>query len=213
MLSRVANSVYWMGRYFERAENVARFVDVNLNLMLDVSPAYGEQWEPLVRTTGDHRAFVERYGKPTQEKVMHFLTFDDQNQNSILSCLTKARENARSVREIVSSEMWEQINRAYLFVSNEASKRTYMETPHDFYNEVRLSGHLFSGLTDATMSHSEAWHFIRMGRLLERADKTSRIVDVKYYILLPAVEDVGSPLDDLQWAALLKSTIRFFSSR
>ncbi|MBD0335768.1 MAG: alpha-E domain-containing protein [Cyanobacteria bacterium Co-bin13] len=202
MLSRVADSIYWINRYVERAENVARFVDVNLNLLLD-SPGL-QQWEPLVVTTGDQALFKQRYGEATAENVLRFLTFDKDYPNSILSCLQAARENARSVREIISSEMWEQVNAFYLMVK-EAAEAGSLSDLHIFFPEVKLSSHLFAGVMDATMAHNEGWHFGLLGRLLERADKTARILDVKYYILLPSVSDVGSPLDDLQWIALLKS--------
>src|SRR5262249_50142340 len=105
MLSRVAESIYWMSRYIERAENVARFIDVNLNLMLDLPVGSTQQWQPLVDTTGDSQAFKDRYGGATQQTVIHFLAFDSDNPNSIVSCVRIARENARSVREIISSEM------------------------------------------------------------------------------------------------------------
>src|SRR5262245_17154004 len=110
MLSRVADSIYWMSRYVERAENVARFIDVNLKLELDAPAGEGQQWEPLVSTTGDHEAFKKRYGAPTQQNVIQFLTFDADNPNSVLSCVRAARENARTIREIISSEMWLQLN-------------------------------------------------------------------------------------------------------
>ena len=118
MLSRVADSVYWMSRYIERAENVARFIEVNLNLMLDLPVGSAQQWQPLVETTGDAEKFAKRYGKATQNNVIKFLTFDPENVNSILSSLRAARENARSVREIISSEMWEQLNQFYLMVNS-----------------------------------------------------------------------------------------------
>lgn len=204
MLSRVANSIYWMNRYVERAENVARFVDVNLNLLLDVPMGIEQQWEPLVITTGDQAIFNERYGKATSENILRFLTFDRDYPNSILSCLRSARENARSVREVISSEMWEQVNSFYIMVT-EAADAGVLSDLHMFFPEVKMASHLFAGVTDATMAHTEGWHFGQLGRLLERADKTARILDVKYYILLPSVTDVGSPLDDLQWIALLKS--------
>ena len=114
MLSRVADSIYWLNRYIERAENIARFIDVNLNLLLDSPIGVTQQWEPLVLTTGDLPLFKERYGEATAENVIRFLTFDSNYSNSILSCLSSARENARSVREIISSEMWQQVN-AFLF--------------------------------------------------------------------------------------------------
>ena len=116
MLSRVADSIYWMNRYIERAENVSRFIDVNLHLMLDMSSGADEQWEPLLNATGDYLAFQERFGDPTRENVVAFLTFDANNPNSVFSCLREARENARTVREIITADMWEQINTFYLIV-------------------------------------------------------------------------------------------------
>ena len=209
MLSRVADSIYWMNRYVERAENVARFVDVNLNLLLDCPPSITQQWDPLVTTTGDSKLFDEKYGDARAENVLHFLTFDRDYPNSILSCVSRARENARSVREIISSEMWEQVNAFYLMVQEAASnvaKTNLNETNlQAFYTDVKMASHLFAGVMDATMSHKEGWHFGQVGRLVERADKTARILDVKYYILLPSVNTVGTPLDDLQWVALLRS--------
>lgn len=209
MLSRVADSLYWMSRYIERAENVARFIDVNLHMILDLPVGATEQWQPLVITTGDDAVFAERYGTATRENVIEFLTFDKRNSNSIVSCLRVARENARSVREIISSEMWEQINIFYLMVHDRAAENRVKEAPYDFFREIKMASHLFEGLANATMSHGEGWHFCRLGRLLERSDKTSRILDVKYFLLLPSVADVGSPLDDIQWAAVLRSTSAF----
>lgn len=205
MLSRVANSIYWMSRYLERAENVARFIGVNLNLGLDMPSEYGEQWAPLVNITGDNELFSNNYDQPTRENVMHFLTFNRENPNSILSCVRNARENARSVREIISSEMWEQANRFYLLVKDAAANKAVLDNPHDFYTTVKTESHLFDGITEATMSHGEPWHFLQVGELLERADKTSRILDVKYFILLPDVKVAGATIDNIQWGALLKS--------
>ncbi len=203
MLSRVADSIYWLNRYVERAENIARFVDVNLNLLLDSPLGMAQQWEPLIMTTGDLPLFQERYGEATAESVIRFLAFDPAYANSIISCLNAARENARSVREIISSEMWEHLNTVY-FLVQEAG----LAEPSDlsaFFKEIKMASHLFVGITNATMTHNEAWNFGQIGRLLERADKTTRILDVKYFILLPSVKDVGTTLDQLQWMALLKS--------
>jgi len=204
MLSRVAESLYWMSRYIERADAVARFVDVNLQLMLGMPEGLSEQWEPLVITSGDQDDFAERYGKPTRERVIRFLTFDRDNPNSIVECIRRARENARSIRENLSSDMWEQLNAWHLALSG-ASEELAMSDPYEFFHRIRLESHLFLGLTDSTLSHGEGWHFCRVGRMLERADKTSRILDVKYFILFPNVEDVNTPFDDLQWSALLNS--------
>jgi uncharacterized alpha-E superfamily protein len=209
MLSRVADSVYWMSRYVERAENVARFVDVNFQLMLDAPAGNDQQWEPLVATTGDHAQFTKRHGAATEENATKFLTFESENPNSILSCLRAARENARSVREIISSEMWLQLNRFYLIVKSAAESPRGLDNPQDFFDAVKQASHLFTGITDATMTQGEAWHFSRLGRMLERADKTSRILDVKYFLLLRSADDVGSPFDAIQWAALLRSASAF----
>ena len=206
MLSRVADSIYWMTRYMERAENVARFVDVNLHLMLDLPADMEQQWEPLVNTTGDRATFDENFGEVNRENVIRFLSFDPDYPSSILGCAHGARENARSVREVISSEMWVQVNRFYLMVRRAAfSDFSLMLAPHDFFQQVKIAGHTFEGVMDATMSHGEPWHFGRLGRFLERADKTSRILDMKYFILLPDVTYVGSPYDNIQWAALLRS--------
>jgi uncharacterized alpha-E superfamily protein len=209
MLSRVADSVYWMSRYVERAENVARFIDVNFQLMLDEAGGGDRQWQPLVNTSGDHEDFNKRYRIASQEEVITFLTFDTANPNSILSCLRTARENARTVREIISSEMWLQINRFYLKVKSAAETANWLDSANELFTEVKEASHLFNGITDATMTHNEAWHFCRLARMLERADKTSRMLDVKYYILLRSAEDVGSAFDDIQWAAVLRSASAF----
>ncbi len=205
MLSRVADSVFWMSRYTERAENIARLIDVNLTMSLDLGPEMAHQWAPLIATTGDQEEFEERFGPPTQEKVIQFLTFDDENPNSVFSCLRRARENARTVREMVSSQMWEELNKFYLLVRDASTDSRVLESPFDLFAKIKQSGYLLEGVMFGTMSHGEAWHFARMGKLLERADKTSRILDVKYFLLLPHVSDIGTPLDTSQWGALLKS--------
>jgi uncharacterized alpha-E superfamily protein len=208
MLSRVADSIFWMSRYIERAENVARFIDVNMQLAMDLGGEglrAAEQWAPLVATTGDDELFGELYGEPDRAKAIEFLTFDERNPNSILSCLQLARENARTVREMISSAMWEELNKFFLMVRSARANPNVWDSSYEFFNQVKLSSHLMEGVTVATMSHGEAWHFARMGRLIERADKTSRILDVKYYVLLPVVEEVGASLDTVQWSALLES--------
>ncbi len=205
MLSRVADAVYWLSRYIERAENVSRFIDVNFQMTLDLPGGIDEQWEPLVTITGDEKEFASRYSVANSENVVRFLTIDPEYPNSILSCVRAARENARSVRDVISSEMWEQVNRMWLMLSNWEFTPGDPSRLHDFCTQVRIGSQLFGGITDATMSHGEGWHWARLGRMLERSDKTSRLLDVKYFILLPRVEDVGSPFDQLQWAALLRS--------
>ncbi|MGF1540314.1 MAG: alpha-E domain-containing protein [Pleurocapsa sp.] len=204
MLSRVADSIYWLNRYIERAENVARFIDVNLNLMLDLPAGMPQQWQPLIAVTGDLELFNARYSEATIENVIQFLTFEENYHNSIISCLKIARENARSIREVISSEMWEEVNSFYLMIT-EASKLQSLSALPKFFSCVKMASHRFAGVMDATMSHNEGWHFGQLGRLLERADKTARILDVKYFLLLPSAEWVGTPLDRIQWISLLKS--------
>ncbi len=209
MLSRVADSLFWMSRYVERAENVARFIDVNLNLLLDVGVQGSSQWAPLVYTTGDHEEFEERYEDATQENVIRFLAFDRDNPNSILSCVSNARENARASREMISSQMWEELNKFYLLVRDARNDNLAITAPYGFFDRIKRASYSLDGVSNSTMSHGEAWHFCRLGQMIERADKTSRILDVKYFLLLPQASDVGTPLDMRQWATLLKSTSGF----
>jgi uncharacterized alpha-E superfamily protein len=209
MLSRVANSVYWMSRYIERAENVARMIGVNLQLAIDLPGLTQEQWAPMVNVTGNDDDFRKRHGEASRESVLQFLTFDGQNPDSIVSCVRAARQNARTVREIISSEMWEEINRLYLLTHRPMARDEAARAPHEFYLEVKRRSHLIEGTKNETMPHSEAWHFTRLGRFLERADQTTRILDVKYFLLLPSVKDVGNPVDDLQWSAVLRSISAF----
>jgi uncharacterized alpha-E superfamily protein len=205
MLSRVADCVFWMSRYMERAENTARFIDVNQSLTLEADAGGGPQWVPLVDTAGDRALFEELHPSAERDAVVRFLAFEPLNPNSIFSCLAKARENARTIRENISTEMWEEINTLYHLVKNAANDPLVVRSPYLFLNRVKLASLTIVGITDATMSHSEPWHFVRLGRLLERADKTTRLLDVKYYVLLPRPAAVGSQLDVVQWSALLKS--------
>jgi uncharacterized alpha-E superfamily protein len=198
-----------MGRYVERAENVARFIDVNLQLILDGPPGQEQQWQPLVDATGDGEDFAKRYGAPTQDNVLEFLAFDLQNPNSILSCLRAARENARGIREVISAAMWLHLNRFYLMVARAAEGPVDLDHATEFFLNVKTASHLFAGLSDATMTHGPSWHFLQMGRMLERADKVSRILDMKYYILLQSPDDVGTSVDQVQWGTVLRSASAF----
>ena len=205
MLSRVADSIYWMSRYIERAENIARFIDVNLRLMLDIPIEVQQQWQPLVIVTGDQDLFTQHYGEATSDTVIQFLTFDSNYPNSIVSCLRSARENARSIREVISSEMWQSVNELYLLVASREAKRRAFDEPHAFFTEVKLNSQRFIGITEGTMSHGEGWQFLRLAVMIERAEKTSRILDMKYFLLLPRAEHVGTTHDNIQLSAVLKS--------
>ncbi len=213
MLSRVAESCYWLSRYIERAENNARLLTVNMELMLDLedpdATSVRRHWLPILATLEDKELFTSLHDEITADDVMDFVTFERKNPNSILSCIISARENARTVREQISSEMWEQVNKVYLYLRSDEARADYQNTPHDFFNSVTEGSHLFQGITDATMTHGEGWDFIQVGKFLERADSTSRVLDVKYHILLPKGERVGGNVDLTQWMAVLRSCSAF----
>jgi uncharacterized alpha-E superfamily protein len=209
MLSRVADSLYWMSRYIERAENNARIAGVHLQLLLDLTNPSGagpqQQWDPIISSLEENEFFSSLYDNPDGKAVIDFVSLQEKNPNSIHSCLTLARENARTTSEQISSEMWEQINRLYLFVKSDPAKKLARTSPYEFFKLIIAGSHLFQGITDATMTHGEGWDFIRIGKLLERADCTSRILDVKYHILLPSGEKVGGNVDTIQWMSVLRS--------
>ncbi|MEM9643823.1 MAG: alpha-E domain-containing protein [Planctomycetota bacterium] len=211
MLARVAESIYWMARQVERAENLSRFLEVNLNFILDQPENLIDPWEPLVQVTGDTDWYHEHYSNFDGPSVANFLAFDDRYPNSMLSSLRFARENARGIREVLSSETFEQINEFYHFVNDAAVHK--VEPTAEFFEQVRNHALLYNGILDGTMSHDMRWHFANAGRLLERADKTSRILDVKYFNLLPNLEDVGTAVDDIQWSALLLAISGFEAYR
>lgn len=205
MLSRVADAIYWASRYVERAENVARFINVNLDLMLDSASLERLSWAPLVATTGDKEWYDARYEDSSPQNVAHFLSFDRSYPNSIISSVRAARENARTVRDVISREMWEQVNALYLMVMEASQRKSEPDELASFYDQVKLAGTNYAGATDATLTHGEAWHFSRLGRMLERADKTSRILDVRSFILMPVFSDSGTSVDEVGWTALLNS--------
>ena len=205
MLSRAAEALFWMSRYAERAENVARFLDVGLQVMLDLPDSQGDPWGEFIAATGDDETFAEQHGQATRDAVVRFLTIDSGSPNSIVSCVHQARENARSIREAISSETWEQINKWYLLVREAAANESVVEDPHDFLAAVKEASHLFVGITYLTMTHGEGWQFGRLGRLLERADQTSRIVDAKHVLFLARPPEVGTSLEEIHLSALLRS--------
>lgn len=202
MLSRVADSLYWINRYVERAENISRFVEVSEAMALDCPPGSAEPWLPLIDASGDRELFDKLYPTGSPDDVVKFLVREVDNPSSVLNCITFARENARQIRDVITTEMWEQINGCYWSLQ-EADY--WDQPPQEQLRLIRRDCQLFYGITDATLSRDLSWQFSRLGRLLERADKTTRILDVKYFLLLPSTEDVGGVLDELQWIALLRT--------
>ncbi|MBJ7258960.1 MAG: alpha-E domain-containing protein [Chthoniobacterales bacterium] len=209
MLSRAGDSTYWMGRYIERAENNARLLDVNVQLLLDFEKRRDETerqfWAPILSTLEDTELFRQLHPEFTAPAVLDHLTFEPRNPNSIQSCIGLARENARAVRDQISSEMWEQINALWLYFREGSAARDFRANSHEFYDKVTFASQLFQGVTDATMTHGEAWQFVQAGKFIERADSTSRILDLKYHILLPSGEQVGGNVDISQWMSVLRS--------
>ncbi len=209
MLSRVAHSLYWMSRYIERAENVSRLLEVNLQFIFDFQvfdPADQDQhWESLILSSGDEELFGSHYDNADSRTVTEFFAFDLRNPCSILSCVYAARENARMIRDQISLEMWETINELHLFLKSRNTADVWTDGPNEFFAHIKRMSHLFQGLTSSTYSRSEGWEFIEFGKFIERADKTTRILDVKYHILLPSATDVGGAVDTAQWQAVLRS--------
>jgi len=209
MLSRVAHSLYWMSRYIERAENIARLLEVNLQFILDFrgydDVHLKEHWGSILGSSGDHELFEKHYEVADSRSVTEFFSFDLRNPNSILACVFAARENARMIRDQISIEMWETINELYLFLKARSTTDVWAAGPYEFFQDIKRNSHLFQGLTDSTYSRSEGWEFIQFGKFVERAHNTTRILDVKYHILLPNATDVGGALDTAQWQAVLRS--------
>src|SRR5215469_4683173 len=215
MLSRVANSLYWMSRYVERAENIARIVDVNLQLLLDFrnlnEERLAQHWLPIVQTTGDEAQFFSLHKKATGNAVTEFLVFQMENPNSIVSSICQARENARMVRDQITIEFWEELNRLYWFVKTPQARKVWSESPSEFFQQIKGSSLHLIGLTEATLIHNEGWWFLQVGKFIERADKTSRILDVLYLIApengAPVRNSGGdaSEADALEWSAILRS--------
>lgn len=205
MLSRVAETIYWMQRYRERAEDTGRLMEVNLHLSTDSPIEIGNQWEPMIQTTKGQDLFMSKYKSATRANVIEFLTFDFDNPNSIFSCLHRARENARGIRESIATEMWDEINTAYLFCQKSLRLKRDPDTFYSFFNRIKRQCQIITAVADTCMSQDEAWYFGRVGNLLERADMTTRMLDVKYFMLLESPKDVGGPFDNIQWIALLKS--------
>ena len=218
MLSRVAHSLYWMSRYIERSENIARLLEVNLQFLLDFQglddSKLREHWDSIIYSSGDEELFEKIHGThATSRTVTDFLAFDLRNPSSILSCVFAARENARMIRDQISLEMWETLNELHIFLKSSSTAEVWAGSPNEFFQHIKRASHLFQGLTDATYTRSEGWEFIQFGKFIERADKTTRILDVKYHILLPDATDVGGAVDTAQWQAVLRSASALESYR
>lgn len=218
MLSRVANLIYWIARQLERAENTARIVEVNAALVLDLQSRQAADdpraWEPLVFVTGSDETFHQLYGdKVTERAVVEFMLFDKRNPSSVLSCVAMARENARCIRDQLTAELWESINTFYLRLKDDDFTRYAQLGSADYLAWIKTQTQLFHGVAESMIPRTDAWWFYELGRHLERADNTSRILDIKYFMILPSVQAVGSALDMVQWASVLRSCSAFEAFR
>ena len=219
MLCRVANELFWMARHIERAENIARMLDVTYRTSLmpyqvtEPGLAWAEPWSVPLITAGLATEYYRRNPVLSAEAVLKFLILDSTNPSSVCCCLRAARESARSVRGAITSEMYEDLNAAWLEMRRYDYDRVQQMGVSDFLEWVKMRSHLFRGVTFGTMLRDEAYHFIRLGTHLERADNTARILDVKYHLLLPSTADVGGAVDYYQWAAVLQSVSGFESYR
>jgi uncharacterized alpha-E superfamily protein len=200
MLSRVADSLYWMGRYLERAEHTARLVNVELQLWLDQSPEVGAgRWRFLLEAL--RAPAVEGPIDPT--RLLNTLVFSRSNASSIVSCIASARENLRHVREQCSSRMWEQLNRLYLDVIERRPDEEWILKSHDFFLSVLEGAYLFHGITDATMSHGEGWQFIQLGRYVERADTLTNLLETHFQRMTHQFDGPIEGAEYLEWVGLL----------
>lgn len=217
MLSRIAESLYWMARHLERADNTARALDINVVHMLESDEGLTEdaQWRPLLTIFGADEGFEARYPdrRATVQRVIHFLTQDPANSGCIHESLRQARENARAARDRVSTAMWESLNEFWLVADEHLQAKLPPWRAAELFSFIHREVATFLGLTETTMMRGEAHSFVRLGCLQERADMTARILDVRYHLLLPDLDLVGSPLDYYQWGALLKSLSGFESYR
>ncbi|MGF1577857.1 MAG: alpha-E domain-containing protein [Gemmataceae bacterium] len=201
MISRVAEHCFWLSRYLERLENTARVIEVNQTLLLDFRVPTEHQWKPLLTICGIH----DLEGDLESEQVQRYLTWEVKNPSSICNSLGYARENARVIREVVSAEMWERLNHAYLWLKSNKAQNSYETNRSEFYNQIRRINQMIWGIAEGTMGHGEPMDFFKLGRYLERACQTARILDVKYHQLLPTPQHLGTAVDSAYWSAILTS--------
>lgn len=201
MISRLAEHCFWLSRYIERAENIARLLEVNQNWLLDFDIPLDLQWKPLLIISGIH----DYKGNYDKESVLGFMTWDSENPSSIVSSMTQARENARVIREIISAEMWERLNYNYLWLQSNTAKDLYENNKYELYNQIKRINQLLQGIGESTMLRTEAWEFYQFGRHLERSSQTARILDVKYHMLQSNPAISGTNIEISYWTSLLKS--------
>ncbi len=207
MLSRTASNLYWLARYMERAETASRLLQVGARMSLIPSAGHGyrNEWESLLRASGTAEGFEQKYGDPVQRNIESYLFFDRDNPSSVASCIVRARENARIVRTALTTQMWDALNTAFQELRQlERTPRSELDLNHLTDWTMRQTA-LLRGSLDASHLRNDGYDFLNLGFFIERADNTARLLDVKYYVLLPRVDFVGSGLDNYQWTTLLRA--------
>ncbi len=205
MLSRVAENIYWMARHIERAENMARLIKVNTFLLLDLPKKVALGWTPLLAITGASELFYKRYKEPGERQVTKFLMVDETNPGAILPALRAARENGRTIRDIIPREAWELINELYLQSRDNINQALTKNGRHIYLNQIISSSQTLSGLLSGTMNHDAGYQFLCVGRSMERADMTTRIIDVRSADMLPKQTEESITYENIQWMGVLKS--------
>jgi uncharacterized alpha-E superfamily protein len=206
MLSRTADNLYWIARYMERADTIARLLEVGSRIsLLPSAHGYRSEWDSLLQAAGLAALFAKKYGDPVQRNIESFLFFDRDNPSSVASCLTAARENGRIVRTALTTQVWDALNTAFQELKQlERAERSTLELSR-LTDWVMRHAAMVRGAIDATLLRNDGFNFLNIGYYLERGDNTARLIDVKYYVLLPRIEFVGSGLDNYQWTTLLRA--------
>jgi len=209
MLSRIAESLFWMARYMERAEDTARLLDVHYHMLLEHSPqSYQLRWEAIIAISGETDRFFKLYREANPHNVFEFLGFREDNPNSVVTCVNRVRENARTIRDRMSREMWEDINSLYHRLRGFRPESEIAAGPHRFCNEIKFASFRFHGVCDDTLPHDEGWQFLKAGRSLERAETTAHIVDAEYHQLLTSASSEAD-VNNHQWMAVLRSVAAY----
>ncbi|KAA2314747.1 alpha-E domain-containing protein [Pseudooceanicola sediminis] len=215
MLGRTAGGLFWMFRYLERSENTARLLETGFRIALTgAQDSDDSEWESIVSTAGVRPAYVAKFDDDfDQATVINYLLRDRDNPSSVMSCIEAARSNARMVRTALSSEVWEAVNEAWMTLKDQMKRPVSMKNLAEVLTSIRQHSSLVRGALHGTMLRNDIFDFARLGTYIERADNTSRILDIKYYVLLPSAAYVGSSMDNAQWETILRSVSAFRSFR
>lgn len=203
MLSRVGETLYWMSRYIERAENVARLINVNNMLMMDLPKGVGTGWQPLIDIIGVRKAYEENHTDYSEQKALRYLLVGNDNSSSILNSIINARECARTIRDVVPRDVWEEINSLYYYAKDNQKEGLTKRGRFAYLEKIIETAHQIFGTLDATINHDQGYTFIRFGLMIERADMTSRIIDIRSESLV--ISDEAKPYENIQWISLLRS--------